>query len=77
MRILMIVCAAVLLGGCGSFEYREDNIAGDKKPDPHCVSRPSQPGEPVSRVCEREGSLRWSTERESRPVDFKRTRDDR
>jgi len=77
MRFLIFVCSAVVLSGCGSLEYREESLAGDKKTNSHCVSRPSQPGEPVSRVCEREGSLRWSTERESVPVDFKRARDER
>ena len=73
MRMQAIVGAALLLGGCGSYEYRDNNAVVDA--NPLCMSKPDRPGEPVSRDCEREASGRWSSERESKPVDFKR--DDR
>ncbi|MDR6990066.1 hypothetical protein [Luteimonas sp. 3794] len=75
MRIPVIAGAVLLLAGCGSYEYRDTHAAVDA--NPLCASRPDQPGEPVSRDCERESGGRWSSEREGQPVDFKRTRDDR
>mgnify|MGYP000847645927 FL=1 len=74
MRIPVIASAVLLLAGCGSYEYRDNSAAVDA--NPLCMSRPSQPGEPVSRDCERDASGRWSSERDGQPVDFKRTRDD-
>ncbi|MDR7194517.1 hypothetical protein [Luteimonas terrae] len=75
MRSALIAGAALLLAGCGSYEYRDNTAAVDA--NPLCMSRPDRPGEPVSRDCEREASGRWSSERDGQPVDFKRTRDDR
>lgn len=75
MRIPLIAGAAVLLAGCGSYAYRDNTAAVDA--NPLCMSRPDQPGEPVSRDCVRDASGRWSSERDGQPVDFRRTRDDR
>lgn len=75
MRNSVIASAALLFAGCGSYEYRDANPAVDA--NPLCVSRPSQPGEPVSRDCERTREGQWRSERSSQPVDFKRPRDER
>ncbi|PBJ84161.1 hypothetical protein CMZ84_06890 [Lysobacteraceae bacterium NML93-0399] len=69
------VLALALLAACSSYEYRDTNAAVDA--NPLCMSRPSQPGEPVSRDCERTTSGAWSTKRDSQPVDFKRPPDER
>lgn len=50
MRALSVLALA-LLAACSSYEYRDTNAAVDA--NPLCMSRPSQPGEPVSRDCER------------------------
>lgn len=71
MRIPVIAGAALLLAGCGTYEYRDTNAAVDA--NPLCASQPSQPGEPVSRDCERDAGGRWSSNRDGQPVDFKRT----
>jgi len=71
MRTLVMAAAVLLLAGCGTYEYRDTNAAVDA--NPLCASQPNQPGEPVSRDCEREAGGRWSSEREGQPVDFKRT----
>lgn len=69
------VLALALLAACSSYEYRDTNAAVDA--NPLCMSRPSQPGEPVSRDCERTTSGAWSTKRDRQPVDFKRPPDER
>ena len=73
MRVFPLVALSVLLAGCGSYEYRNNAAAVDA--NPMCAGQPSQPGEPVAQECEREASVRWSSERESAPIDFKPARD--
>lgn len=75
MRMPVIAGALFLLAGCGFYAYRDANPAVDA--NPLCVSRPSQPGEPVSRDCERAHQGQWRSERSGQPVDFKQPRDER
>lgn len=72
--VVAMFAAAPLLGACGSVEYRDTNAAVDA--NPLCASRPSQPGEPVARECERTTSGSWSSRGEPQPVDFRPRRDD-
>ena len=77
MRLPMTACvfSALLLAGCaGTSDYRDTNAAVDA--NPLCASRPDPPGEPVARDCERRSEGSFSTQRESRPVDFRKGRDD-
>lgn len=73
-RTLPLLAATVLLAACGSVDYRDTNAAVDA--NPLCASRPSQPGEPVSRECERHADGAWSTRRDAQPVDFRARGDD-
>ncbi|WP_238346306.1 hypothetical protein [Luteimonas saliphila] len=68
--------AALLLAGCGSYEYRDTNAAVDR--DPACAGRADRPGEPVSPACERKTEAKWSSERkQAAPIDFSgKPRDD-
>jgi len=75
MRTSLTLGLIALLAGCSSYEYRDTNASVDA--NPLCASRPSQPGEPVSRDCERTTSGAWSTKSDSQPIDFKRPRDER
>ena len=75
MRTSLTLGLIALLAGCSSYEYRDTNAAVDA--NPLCASRPDQPGEPVSRDCERATSGSWSTKPDSQPIDFKRSRDER
>lgn len=70
MRLILIAAAAWTLVACGTTGYHDPTAAVDA--NPMCTSRPDQPGEPVSRDCDRAASGYWSTEREARPVDFGR-----
>ena len=74
IRALTVFGASVLLAACGSVDYRDTNAAVDA--NPLCASRPSQPGEPVSRDCERRADGAWSTRRDAQPVDFRARGDD-
>lgn len=70
-----LLLLATLLGGCASYEYRDNHAAVDA--NPACASRPDRPGEPVSAACERKAEAAWSTERkDARPIDFGRKQDD-
>lgn len=72
---LPICVLALVLAGCaGTSEYYDTNAAVDA--NPLCTSRPDRPGEPVSRDCERVSGGSISSERESRPIDFRKDGDD-
>ncbi|MCD9027776.1 hypothetical protein LDO26_06110 [Luteimonas sp. BDR2-5] len=71
---LSALALVAALAGCHSAEYRDTNAAVDA--NPLCASRPDQPGEPVSRDCERVREGRISSERSSQPIDFRPRRDD-
>lgn len=70
MRLILLVTSVWMLAACGTTGYHDPAAAVDA--NPLCASRPDQPGEPVSRDCDRAASGHWSTRRESRPVDFGR-----
>lgn len=72
MRILpvAIVATTLLLGACGSVEYKDTNAAVDARPE--CDKGSKRPGEPVPPWCEREQSANWSTESKGKPIDFKK-----
>lgn len=74
MRSLWSLAAALSLAACGTMEYRDTNAAVDS--NPLCVSRPDQPGEPVSRDCERYREGVWRSKSDTQPVEFGR-RDER
>ena len=66
-----VLMAAVLsASACGGMDYRDTNAAVDA--NPLCSSAPSQPGEPVSRDCERVSEATWSNEdkQQDKPLDF-------
>lgn len=56
------------LAACSGVQYRDSTAAVDA--NPACVSRPDQPGEPVSAQCKREQTATWSSERTSKPLDL-------
>ena len=74
MRSLWSLAAALPLAACGTMDYRDTNVAVDN--NPLCVSQPDQPGEPVSRDCERYSEWRWRNKSDAQPVEFGR-RDER
>lgn len=69
MKILSLLVVALLLGACGSVEYRDTNAAVDARPE--CAGfDDSQPGEPVPEWCERAQEARWSSDSDDEPIDF-------
>ena len=64
MRILSmsaIAASALLLGACGSVEYKDTNAEVDARPE--CEKGSLRPGETVPPWCEREQSATWSSGR--------------
>jgi hypothetical protein len=72
---LLALAVAASAGGCGGVQYRDSNAAVDA--NPLCASAPSQPGEPVSKDCERVREATWSSDdaRRDEPLDFSGKRD--
>lgn len=70
MRMTALILAVASLAACGAPQVRDTNAAVDA--NPMCVSQPSQPGEPVSRDCERKTEVDWSSgdSKSSEPIDF-------
>jgi hypothetical protein len=70
VRIAVLLAVTLSAGACGSVEYRDSNAAVDA--NPLCASAPSQPGEPVSKDCERtrEAGWRLDTQPSREPLDF-------
>ena len=70
MRLPILLAIVLSAGACGGVEYRDSNAAVDA--NPLCASMPSQPGEPVSKDCERTAEAAWSSEGkdEGEPLDF-------
>ena len=69
MRMLpvIVVATALLLGACGSIEYKDTNAEVDARPE--CEKGSLRPGETVPPWCEREQSATWTGE--DQPIDFK------
>ena len=64
--VLAIVLSA---SACSGVDYRDSNAAVDA--NPLCASAPSQPGEPVSKDCERVREATWNSKDPSgQPLDF-------
>lgn len=70
MRILLLPIVAVLLGACGSVEYRDTNAAVDARPE--CAGfDDSQPGAAVPEWCERTQGATWTRNPDDgEPIDF-------
>ena len=59
---------AMSLTACGTLGYEDTNAAVDERTE--CVGESNRPGDPVAPWCKREQAATWSSESESRPVDF-------
>ena len=68
LPILAIATIALLLGACGSVEYKDTNADVDRRPE--CDKSSQHPGDPVAPWCEREQSASWSTDSKDEPIDF-------
>lgn len=69
MRLIFAAIAATaLLSACGTMGYKDTNAAVDANPS--CEQGSLHPGEPVPPWCEREQAATWSSDSESKPVDF-------
>ena len=71
MRILSmsaIAASALLLGACGSVEYKDTNAEVDARPE--CEKGSLRPGETVPPWCEREQSATWGSDGKDAPIDF-------
>lgn len=70
MRLPVLLAVVVTASACGGVEYRDSNAMVDA--NPLCASAPSQPGEPVSKDCERTTEAAWSSEGKDQgePLDF-------
>lgn len=75
MLLLSALVAASLAAGCGGVQYRDTNAAVDA--NPLCASAPSQPGEPVSKDCERVREATWNSDdaKKGEPLDFSGKKD--
>lgn len=75
MRLSVLLAIAVSASACGGVEYRDTNAAVDA--NPLCASAPSQPGEPVSKDCERVREATWSSKDQDKgePLDFSGRKD--
>lgn len=75
MRLPVLLAIAVSASACGGVEYRDTNAAVDA--NPLCASAPSQPGEPVSKDCERASEATWSSKDQGKgePLDFSGKKD--
>ncbi len=73
---LLPLALALAAGACGGVKYRDTNAAVDA--NPLCASAPSQPGEPVSKDCERVREATWSSDdgKQDAPLDFSGKHDD-
>lgn len=71
----LCLALAAAIAGCGGVQYRDSNAAVDA--NPLCASAPSQPGEPVSKDCERVREATWSSDdgKRDEPLDFSGKRD--
>src|SRR5690606_11348032 len=76
MRLPVLLAIVVTASACGGVEYRDSNAAVDA--NPLCASAPSQPGEPMSKDCERVREATWSGEDKDQgePLDFSGKKDD-
>ena len=76
MRLPVLLAIVVSASACGGVEYRDSNAAVDA--NPLCASAPSQPGEPMSKDCERTTEATWSSEGQDQgePLDFSGKKDD-
>jgi hypothetical protein len=75
MALLSMLVAMSLAAGCGGVQYRDTNAAVDA--NPLCASAPSQPGEPVSKDCERVREATWNSDdaKKGEPLDFSGKKD--
>ena len=69
-RAMALLAIALSASACSGVEYRDSNAAVDA--NPLCASAPSQPGEPVSKDCERTREATWNSEdkQQGEPLDF-------
>ncbi len=76
MRLPVLLAIVLSASACGGVEYRDSNAAVDA--NPLCAGAPSQPGEPVSKDCERVREATWSSEDKDQgePLDFSGKKDD-
>ena len=70
LRHAALFLAASAIAACGTMQVNDTNAAVDA--NPLCTSLPNQPGEPVSKDCERKTESTWSSEgsKSSEPIDF-------
>jgi hypothetical protein len=68
MPAAIVVVAALLLGACGSVEYKDTNAAVDARPE--CDKASVHPGDVVAPWCTREQSANWSSETKGAPIEF-------
>lgn len=76
LRVSALLVFVLSASACSSVDYRDSNAAVDA--NPLCTSAPSQPGEPVSKDCERVREATWSSEDSAseQPLDFSGKRGD-
>jgi hypothetical protein len=70
LPILAVATAALLLGACGSVDYRDTNADVDQRPE--CDKSSQHPGDVAAPWCTREQSATWSSDDKGEPVDFKK-----
>ena len=70
LRHAALLLVASAIAACGAPQVRDTNAAVDA--NPLCVSQPDQPGQPVSKDCERKTEATWSSDdaKSSEPIDF-------
>ena len=62
------------LSGCGTLAYEATNAEVDRRAE--CVDESTHPGDLPAPWCKREQAATWSSERESKPIDFTGKDDD-
>lgn len=74
-QAVVLLAIALSASACSGVEYRDSNAAVDA--NPLCASAPSQPGEPISKDCERTREATWNSEskQQDKPLDFSGGRD--
>ena len=70
VRHALLLSMVAAIAACGAPQVRDTNAAVDA--NPLCVSQPDQPGQPVSKDCERKTEATWSSDdaKSSEPIDF-------
>lgn len=68
------ILVALGLSGCGTLGYEDTNAEVDRRAE--CADGSTRPGELVAPWCKREQAATWTSESESKPIDFTGKDDD-